>query len=96
MSPQPTTTKPITAPLEKATLRPEFRLSLAALAVRLDEFVATVIPINPASPDNKPPERKANGTKITRNLLTAKTTKIKKTIMKKIETVVFLLMLFAV
>jgi len=35
--PRPTTVKPMTAPLEKATLKPEFRLFWAAAAVRFED-----------------------------------------------------------
>ncbi len=46
--PSPTTVKPITEPEEKATLRPWFRLSLAAWAVRALALVAIFMPTRPA------------------------------------------------
>ena len=52
--PKPTTVKPITAPLENATRSPEFKLFIAAAAVRLEDWVAIVIPIKPESPEKKP------------------------------------------
>src|SRR5690606_10229147 len=60
--PRPTTIRPITAPLWKATRRPSSRLFWAALAVLLLAMVAVVIPINPAKPEQKPPVKKARGT----------------------------------
>ena len=45
---RPTTVKPMTAPEEKATFRPRFRLSWAALAVRALELVAIFMPMKPA------------------------------------------------
>ena len=45
--PRPTTVKPMTAPEEKATFSPLFRLSEAACAVRALEEVAILMPTNP-------------------------------------------------
>ena len=59
--PRPTTVKPITEPEENATRRPRFRLSEAACAVRALAFVAIFMPIRPASIDQIPPVRNANG-----------------------------------
>ena len=53
--------KPMTVPEEKATFRPWFRLSCAALAVRALAAVAIFMPIRPASIDQIPPVRNANG-----------------------------------
>ena len=60
--PRPTTVSPMTAPERKATLRPEFRLRRAALAVRPEAYVAVRMPMKPARPEKKPPVRNANGT----------------------------------
>ena len=60
--PRPTTVKPMTVPAEKATFKPEFRLSRQALAVRELEAVAIFMPTKPLRPEKKPPEMKAKGT----------------------------------
>ena len=60
--PSPTTVSPITAPERNASFRPEFRDLWVALAVLADAYVAVFIPTKPASPEKKPPVRKANGT----------------------------------
>ena len=62
-SPRPTTVKPMTLPAEKATRRPRFRLSEAALAVRQLAMVAVFMPMKPARPLKKPPVTKAKGVK---------------------------------
>ena len=64
--PRPTTARPMTAPLEKATLSPPFRLFFAAVVVLAFEFVATVMPMKPAKPEKNPPVRNANGVNIVR------------------------------
>ena len=64
--PKPTTIRPMTAPLEKATLKALFKLLRAAWAVRALAFVATIMPINPDSPEKNPPLKNANGTNTTR------------------------------
>ena len=56
----PTTTRPITAPARKATLRPSLSDCLAAYAVRADALVAIFMPNQPHNPENKP----ATGTPI--------------------------------
>ena len=61
-NPNPTTVSPITAPLLKATFKPEFKDRVAAFAVRADANVAVFIPINPANPEKKPPVKNAKGT----------------------------------
>ncbi len=63
---RPTTINPITVPLEKATLKPWFKLLLAANAVLELARVATSIPMNPARAEKNPPVRKANGVNIVR------------------------------
>ena len=60
--PRPTTVKPITVPAENATLSPLLRPSRQAFAVLAFAFVAILIPMNPESPEKKPPVRKAKGT----------------------------------
>ena len=65
--PRPTTVKPMTVPAEKATWRPEFRLSRQALAVRELEAVAIFMPTKPLRPEKKPPVMKAKGTNQVRN-----------------------------
>ena len=60
--PRPTTVRPITAPLRKAILRPEFSERMVALAVRALAYVAVFMPTKPARPLKKPPVRKAKGT----------------------------------
>ena len=60
--PNPTTVSPITAPERKAICRPSLSDRSAPAAVRLLASVAVFMPNQPASPENNPPERKANGT----------------------------------
>ncbi len=60
--PRPTTVSPITAPERNAIFSPPSRLWRAALAVRAEAYVAVFMPKKPASPEKKPPVRKANGT----------------------------------
>ena len=56
-SPRPATQRPMTAPLRKATFSALFMPpSMAALAVRTLPLVATCIPKNPASTENKAPK----------------------------------------
>ena len=66
-SPRPTTVKPMTAPALNATFRPEFRLSVAAQAVRQLAAVAIFMPMKPDRPEKKPPVIKAKGTNMVRN-----------------------------
>ena len=88
--PRPTTVKPMTAPEEKATLRPRFRLSWAALAVRALAEVAIFMPTKPARPDQMPPVRKAKGINQLSSMSShAKINKITKTIIKIFATVVY-------
>ena len=60
--PSPTTVRPITAPERNAILSPELSERLTALAVLAEAKVAVFMPMNPASPEKKPPVRKAKGT----------------------------------
>ena len=48
-------------PVGQRSFRPWFRLSCAAFAVRALAAVAIYMPIRPASIDQIPPVRKANG-----------------------------------
>ena len=61
-SPSPTTTRPMTAPLRKATFNPRSSDCRAAFAVRAEAYVAVFMPKNPARPEKMPPVRKAKGT----------------------------------
>ena len=61
-SPRPTTVRPITAPLRKATCRPSLREFMAPCVVRELAQVAVFIPNQPANPLKNPPVRNANGT----------------------------------
>ncbi len=59
INPSPTTDMPMTAPPEKATARALFCPCWAAAAVRTLAFVATVMPMYPASIELAAPYRKA-------------------------------------
>ena len=61
ISPNPTTTSPITAPLLKATFNALSRDFLAWFVVLAEAKVAVVIPINPERPEKKPPVKNAKG-----------------------------------
>src|SRR5215469_11929229 len=54
-----TTRKPEPAPPRNETIKASPRLRVAALAVRLFDFTATVIPIYPETPEQMAPMRKA-------------------------------------
>ena len=51
---KPTTTRPMTAPERKATLRPSFSDSFTAKVVRADAFVAIFMPNQPHRPEKRP------------------------------------------
>ena len=89
--PNPTTTKPITAPAENAILKPLFRLSLAAKAVRLLAIVAVFIPINPDSAEKNPPVKNANGTKLFTYPIIDSVNKTTNTTAKNIDTPLYCL-----
>ena len=54
-----TTRKPDTAPPRNETIKASPRLRVAALAVRLFDFTATIIPMYPETPEQVAPIRKA-------------------------------------
>ncbi len=56
---KPTIAKPITAPAKKATLKPLFRCSATATALRTLACTATVMPIYPARAEQTAPTIKA-------------------------------------
>ena len=90
--PRPTTVKPMTEPEENATRRPLFRLSLAACAVRALALVAIFMPMKPASMDQMPPVRKANGVNlesISPPVANAMTSRITNTTANTFATVVY-------
>jgi len=58
---KPTTTKPITEPARKDTVRASFSPRRAAFAVRALALVAVRIPRKPQRPEKNAPARKANG-----------------------------------
>ena len=90
--PRPTTVKPMTEPEENATFRPRLRLSCAALAVRALAFVAIFMPMRPASIDQMPPVRNANGVireSISPLEANAMISRITKTMAKTLATVVY-------
>jgi hypothetical protein len=59
MRPNPTTTRPMTAPLRKATTSPSLSDLRAPAAVRCEALVAVFIPNHPHRPLKNPPVRKA-------------------------------------
>ena len=88
--PRPTTVKPMTEPEENATRRPLFRLSEAACAVRALELVAIRMPMKPASIDQIPPVRKANGVYTdSMSSAKAKISRMMKTTAKTFATVIY-------
>ena len=93
--PRPTTTNPITAPLLKATRSPLLRLDLAALAVLEFAAVAIFMPRKPERPENKPPVRKAKGTKGVRNPAIASAVSMATITAKNIATPVYCLFRYA-
>ena len=68
-TPRPTTLNPITDPPLNATLSAVASPLLAAFVVRLFDFVATLIPKNPANPDAAAPTKKDKATKALESLL---------------------------
>src|SRR5437868_8551476 len=66
-----TTRNPETAPPRNETIKASPRLRVAALAVRLFDFTATVIPIYPEAPEQIAPTRKAIAVRHARSNLSA-------------------------
>src|SRR3989339_2127010 len=93
--PSPTTVRPITAPLENATLKPAFKLFIAAAAVLFEDCVAIVMPIKPERPEKNPPVRKAKGTNMGRYLNRDSAKRIKNTAIKNKETPKYCLFRYA-
>src|SRR5436305_15100653 len=66
-----TTRKPETAPPRRETIKASPRLRVAALAVRLFDFTATIMPMYPETPEQIAPTRKAMAVRHARSNLLA-------------------------